>query len=40
MELTILVPCLNEALTVETCMQEFPRLTWTAEPKGVTHEYR
>jgi hypothetical protein len=49
MELTILMPCLDEALAVETyirearaCleMQELPRLTWTAEPKGMTHEYR
>ncbi len=31
MELTILMRCLNEALTVETCMQEFPQLTCTAE---------
>jgi hypothetical protein len=48
MELTILMPCLNEAFTVEPAFArrepysarlEFPRLTGTAELKGMRHEY-
>jgi hypothetical protein len=43
MEPTIMMLCLNEALTVETCIRERERI-WKSEaplePKGMRHGHR